>query len=85
MSKIKKLVARFKTQPSDFKWSELVKMLTFFGFNELQGDGSRVKFINKNKVIISLHKPHPKKILKKYQIKNILEVLENERLLEEDL
>lgn len=38
--------------------------------------GSRVIFINNNNVKIELHKPHPKNILKIYQINEIIRFLE---------
>ena len=81
MSKIEKLINKFKSRPSDFKWSELEKLLHSLGFSQTQGSGSRVKFINENNLIISLHKPHPNKILKKYQIDQTLELLENNNLI----
>tara|TARA_R110000868_G_scaffold329001_1_gene589808 strand:+ start:1644 stop:1784 length:141 start_codon:yes stop_codon:yes gene_type:complete len=37
--------------------------------------GSRVKFENKEGIPIILHKPHPSGIMKKYQMKQILEML----------
>ncbi|MEL7147720.1 MAG: type II toxin-antitoxin system HicA family toxin [Bacteroidota bacterium] len=38
--------------------------------------GSRVKFENEAGVSIMLHKPHPSEIIKKYQMRQIKEVLE---------
>jgi len=50
-------------------------MLSFYGYIEKQGAGSRVIFINDNtKHKIKLHKPHPGNILKRYQ----LDIIENE-------
>jgi len=37
--------------------------------------GSRVKFLDEEKRIINLHKPHPDNIVKQYVIKQILEKL----------
>ena len=39
--------------------------------------GSRVSFINiKNNITIEMHKPHPRNVLKEYQIKNLIQKLE---------
>ena len=64
MSKIEKLIARFKNKPKDFTWDEMTKMLNSFGYEEIHGSGSRRKFIHENCQLIILHEPHPKKILK---------------------
>ena len=77
-SKIEKLITRFLTQPSDFHYKEIVRLLKHFDFEEIKKgktSGSRVKFINSNGVPIMLHKPHPSGIMKQYQLKQIKEVL----------
>jgi len=79
MSQIEKLIARLLSYPKDFTWDELVKILNYFGFKELKTaktGGSRRRFANESKSIISLHKPHPKDILKRYQIEDIIKMLE---------
>lgn len=77
MSKIEKLIIKFKENPKDLTWEELVKILAYFGFTEInkkgKTGGSRVKFSNENNNIINLHKPHPSNIVKQYVIKQILE------------
>lgn len=77
MSKIEKLIERFKTVPKNFTWDELVKVLSHYGYQELskkgKTGGSRRKFVNKQKDIINLHKPHPGNIVKQYAIKQVLE------------
>ncbi len=78
MSKKDKLVARFLNMPSDFHYDEVVKLLGYFGFDEVKKgktSGSRVKFMNQEGVPIMLHKPHPTGIMKQYQLKQIKEVL----------
>jgi len=78
MSKKEKLIARFLTMPSDFHYDEVVKLLGYFGFEEVKKgktSGSRVKFMNQEGVPIMLHKPHPTGIMKQYQLKQIKEVL----------
>jgi predicted RNA binding protein YcfA (HicA-like mRNA interferase family) len=77
MSKIEKLITRLKTVPKNFTWDELVKVLKHFGYEELskkgKTGGSRRKFVNKEKDVINLHKPHPGKIVKQYAIRQVLD------------
>lgn len=78
MSKIEKLISRLKSDPTDFTWDELVKVLAYYGYEELKKGktgGSRRKFCNTQNQIISLHKPHPSEILKSYAIKQIIDHL----------
>jgi hypothetical protein len=62
MSTKEKLIERFKQQPKDFTFDELVKFLSIFGFeisNKGKTSGSRVRFQNNDlKLIIDIHKPH---------------------------
>ncbi len=86
MSKIDKIKEKLqkKPTPKNFKWEELIKVLNHFGFKAISSGktgGSRRKFINDNKIIISLHEPHPSSELKKYQIEQVLEVLKQENFL----
>lgn len=77
-----KLIQRFKSKPKDFSFAELQRLLVAFGYQELQGAGSRVVFVNNaldHK--IKLHKPHPGNILKRYQIDLIQQELEKMELL----
>ena len=78
MSRKEKLLQRLKLKPKDFTYQEakaLLELLGFYEFNKGKTSGSRVVFIHKtvNKLKIKLHKPHPKNILKQYQLENILE------------
>jgi hypothetical protein len=75
MSKLEKLIVRFLSYPNDFTWEELLKILNHFGYKELptgKTGGSRRKFVDEQKHIISLHKPHPANVLKKYQIEDVI-------------
>lgn len=85
MSKIEKLIQKLLSNPKNFTFDELSKILTYFGFkisNKGKTSGSRVKFIHKDKnIVIILHKPHPKPILKGYAIKQIIEELKKYNLL----
>ena len=78
MAKIQKLIVHLLSNPSDFTWDELITVLSNFGYKELKKGktgGSRRKFADETNHIISLHKPHPKEILKRYQVENIVQVL----------
>lgn len=62
--------------PKDVSWSELVRILGNFGFDEKQGSGSRVRFIHvETGRKILLHKRHPDSTLLEYQINDIKEQL----------
>ena len=84
-SKKEKLKKRLLKKPKDFSFKELVTLLDGLGFVELQKgatSGSRVSFLNeKNRLSINLHKPHPRNILKKYQIEQIIDVLKTNKLI----
>jgi len=65
--------------PVDFHYDELVKLVGYFGFTEMKKgktSGSRVKFVNGEGISLIMHKPHPSGILKRYQMKQVKEVLE---------
>ncbi len=84
MSKLEKLIRRLKQEPKDFSWEELVSLLRGLGYEEQVGGktgGSRRRFVKDNFEPIILHKPHPKKILKGYAIKDVLEKLKNDGLI----
>ncbi len=83
MSKKEKLILRLKSMPADFTFEEMRTLLELLGFemsNKGKTGGSRVKFV-RNGIPIMLHKPHPRKELLKYQIKQIIEILEKEDLI----
>ena len=83
MGKKEKLIARLKSNPKDFTFEEMQTLLIYLGFemsNKGKTSGSQVKFIKDNIPII-LQKPHPRKELLEYQVKQILDVLEQEGLI----
>ena len=80
MSRQEKLLTRLLTIPNDFTWEELVKVLSPFGYNEVVGGktgGSRRKFVDDNKNIITLHKPHPSSIVKNYALCEVVDHLKS--------
>ena len=84
MTKREKLLDRFLLKPKDFTWSELCKVLNGFGYEQISAGktgGSRARFVNENYPPIILHKPHPKPVLKRYQLEDIINLLKQEKLL----
>jgi len=84
MTKRDKLLKRFMEKPRDFTWSELSSLLSQLGFQEYKPGktgGSRRKFIHKDLQPIILHKPHPGKILKKYQVDLVIDKLKQDKLI----
>ncbi|MDR1119353.1 MAG: type II toxin-antitoxin system HicA family toxin [Dysgonamonadaceae bacterium] len=65
--------------PKDFTWEELKRLVGKYGYhqnNKGKTSGSRVKFEKDDSdICLDLHKPHPKNILKPYQILDVLEFL----------
>lgn len=84
MTKKEKLKERILNCPSDFTWAELTSLLISLGYRESNAgktSGSRVRFISDKYSPLLLHKPHPKPILKKYMVKQVIEQLRKEGLL----
>ena len=84
MTRGQKLVARLKSQPKDFKWEELIRLLSALGYEEIKSgrtSGSRHRFTHDSGSIISLHRPHPGNVVKVYVIRNVLKVLQDEKLI----
>jgi len=79
MSRREKLLRRLLVKPADFTFEEMSKLLKDFGYETMRAGktaGSRAVFINKtNGHIIRLHKPHPGRILKRYQLDLVEEAL----------
>ena len=84
MSRDERLIERVKSVPSDLTWNEMVKFLDGFGY-ELKKpgktSGSARCFVAKGLPKIFLHKNHPGNVVKRYQIRQIVSVLDGEGLL----
>ena len=75
MSKNQKLIVRLLSIPKDYTWDELIGILNLLGYFEAKKGktgGSRRRFVDENKNVITLHKPHPKNILKEYALKQVV-------------
>lgn len=82
MTKIDKIIERLLSNPSDFTYDETVRILNYFGYEKLKSGktgGARRKFINKDNHIIIFHEPHHGKIMKKYQLKQIIDKLKENK------
>ncbi|MDE6112391.1 MAG: type II toxin-antitoxin system HicA family toxin [Bacteroidales bacterium] len=78
MGQKEKLIDRFKRLPKDFTFDELTSLLVYLGFeqdNKGKTSGSRVLFKRYDGLLIMLHKPHPGHIVKWYALKQILDYL----------
>jgi hypothetical protein len=80
-----KLIERFKRQPKDFTFNELIRLFQVLGFEVSQKgktSSSRVEFVNSEKELsFGAHKPHPDSALKSYVMKQIFEFLTSNKLI----
>ena len=85
MGQKEKLIEKLKSKPRDFSFDEAETLLRYFGYNSNnkgKTSGSRIMFVNEaSKDKILLHKPHPRKELLQYQVKQLVEKLEKEKLI----
>jgi len=81
MSKGGKLLERLLRIPKDFTWDELTTVLANLGYEPLKSGktgGSRRKFVDQDRNIINLHKPHPGNIVKEYALKQVVDQLKEQ-------
>jgi len=79
-----KLINRLKTRPRDFTFDEAERLLGYLDYyrsDKGRTSGSRVMFTSEEHPPILMHKPHPRKELLEYQVKQLIEVLEQEGLI----
>ena len=84
MGQKEKLIQRLKSKPKDFTFDEaetLLRYLSYVRSNKGKTSGSYDMFISEEHEAILLHKPHSQKELKAYQIKQLIEILEQEGLI----
>ncbi len=84
MGQKEKLIEHLKSKPKDFTFNDAETLLRYFDYkrsNKGKTSGSRVMFVSDNHPPIMLHKPHPRKELLAYQIKQLIDILEQEGLL----
>lgn len=76
----KKTIQKIKSESNNITFVEVSSLLQHLGYKELnkgKTSGSRIKF-KKNDQPIYLHKPHPRKNLLNYQIKELKNALKGE-------
>ncbi len=84
MGQKEKLIKKLRSIPRDMTFEEvetLLRYLTYIRSNKGRTSGSRVMFSSEGHPPILLHKPHPRKELLEYQIKQLIEILEQEGLI----
>lgn len=85
MGQKEKLQAKLLSNPKDFTFEEAETLLGYYSYfrsNKGKTSGSRVMFTSeKSSTKILLHKPHPRKELLEYQVKQLVEQLKQEGLL----
>jgi len=84
MSRKEKLILKFQQRPENFTWDELVSLLKYLGYREIKTGktgGSRRRFIHNSAATITLHKPHPQNILKRYAVDQVLDILKQEEMI----
>ncbi len=84
MGQKEKLIERLRSKPKDFTFDEAETLLGYLSYRRSdkgRTSGSRVAFVSDDHAPILLHKPHPRKELLEYQIKQLLDTLEQEGLI----
>ena len=85
MGKKDKLIAKLKAKPKDFTFDEAESLLEYLSYhknNKGKTSGSRIMFSSdEHNSKILLHKPHQWKELLDYQVKQLIEQLEQEGLI----
>ena len=84
MGQKEKLIEQLKSKPKDFTFNDAETLLGYFDYkrsNKGKTSGSRVMFVSDNHPPIMLHKPHPRKELLAYQVKQLIDILKQEGLL----
>ena len=84
LSRKDKLIERLLSNPSDFTFDEVVTLLGHFGYTISKAGktgGSRVSFADDEGDYIRLHKPHPRNVLRQYQVSDVITALSERGLL----
>lgn len=79
-----KLIQKLKSKPKDMTFEEVETLLNYLSYTRSdkgRTSGSRVMFTSPEHAPILLHKPHPRKELLAYQVKQLAELLEQEGLI----
>ncbi len=77
MGQKEKLIQKLKSEEAE----SLLRFFDYSRSNKGRTSGSRVMFTSEQYAPILLHKPHPRKELLAYQVKQLAEILEQEGLI----
>ena len=84
MGQKEKLIEKLMALPKPFSFDDAESLRRYFSYrrsNKGKTSGSRIMFISEEHPPIMLHKPHPRKELLEYQIKQLTEILKEEGLI----
>lgn len=84
MGRKEKLVEKLLGDSHGMTFAEVETLLGLLGYertNKGRTSGSRVSFLSDSHPPIMLHKPHPRKELLEYQVKQIVAMLQQEGLI----
>ena len=84
MGQKEKLIEKLKSKPRNFTFDDTVRLLGFLTYTistKGKTSGSRGMFVSDQYPPILMHKPHPRKELLEYQVKQLIEILEQEGLI----
>ncbi len=84
MGRKEKLLKKLQTSPKTFTFEDAEGLLGCCSYhlsNKGRTSGSRVVFVSDEHPPVLLHRPHPQKELKEYQVKQLIQLLEQEGLL----
>ncbi len=62
--------------PATLEWRRIEALFVALGAETIEGSGSRVRFVL-NGIVATLHRPHPAKEAKPYQVRDAKTFLEN--------
>lgn len=70
--------------PKSLNFNAVESLLKALGCKVIEGDGSRVRFVKDNSVL-ALHRPHPGKEAKPYQVRDVRAFLQMIGVTEEEI
>ncbi|MBL0062132.1 MAG: type II toxin-antitoxin system HicA family toxin [bacterium] len=84
MSKLEKLLARLKNKPTDFSWVEFEALMSMLDYKKVKSGktgGSRRRYVHAQLRPFVIHEPHPQRVLKPYQVEDVIQQLKLEGIL----
>jgi len=75
MAKTDILIARLRSKPKDFAWSEACTLMKQCGFTLQNRKGSRRMFIHHTGLKVGIHEPHSRPALLPYELDYLIDGL----------